>query len=100
MKDGERMERYDPFEAHLMDVYKALGVRWGDDPFAVIDHLKESDELWTEAHNETIVQEATIRELVEAGKEALAERISYSGKWEKHYALKTIIEKSAKEGRG
>lgn len=28
-------------EVHLMDVYSALGIKWGDDPFTVIAQLSE-----------------------------------------------------------
>jgi hypothetical protein len=28
-------------EAHLLDVYKSLGIVWGDDPFSVIESLKK-----------------------------------------------------------
>ena len=30
---------------HLMDLYKALGVKWGDDPFPVIERLSREDTL-------------------------------------------------------
>ena len=29
-------------EKHLMDVYKALGLKWGDDPFSRITRMRES----------------------------------------------------------
>lgn len=31
-----------PMEIHLRDVYDALGVQWGDDPFAAISKLREA----------------------------------------------------------
>jgi len=31
--------------AHMMDLYTALGVRWGDDPFAVIAKMRSIAEL-------------------------------------------------------
>lgn len=30
-----------PKEAHLFDVYEALGIKWGDDPFKVIEKLRQ-----------------------------------------------------------
>ena len=30
-------------EVHLYDVYDALGIKWGDDPFSAINKLKDSE---------------------------------------------------------
>ena len=40
--------------AHMMDLYTALGVRWGDDPFAVIAKKRSIAELESQKQGEPV----------------------------------------------
>ena len=45
----DEIERLTAKEQHLLDVYKSLGVKWGDDPFVRIDRIAKLEDEWREA---------------------------------------------------
>ena len=46
--------------AHMMDLYTALGVRWGDDPFAVIAKMRSIAELESQEPVATGMKKLTV----------------------------------------
>lgn len=72
---------------HMLDVYKALGVRWGDEPFAVIAHLKESGEMWIDAHNESVELKKAADKLLKA----LKAQMQMRGKGGVHQKLEEAL---------